>query len=429
MTPTDEALLIQACEDAKAICTALHFPDDEFLRAHAIACALRRRGMAVGFDVSSIIIDDTAWQGIELATLIVGDGFYDVFGKTGTWEHLARVCLDRLARNHGFKLAADPCLHVAGDLCHDDIIEARGPLFLVQSEQLAHWIGRRLATPDTPLPVINPPASTHGGPLVRVHYQTQYCRLVENADLQGLVELLGKWIKAPDPARPFDTPANIVLGVLGGNFKDEPALISFLEKVKETGVDLHQVHAPSRNLISIAVSSGKTKVARYLVEKGLGLDLPCADGVAAISALCAAIINRHDDLVDYFVDCGARMDLVPGQARTPLAAAVMSGQVRLVEKLLARGADPMLIDEDGFNLLHILVKRPWKVNQVRDIAVLLMDNGVDPHHRDSSGRSAIDWARHHGDPTLSEFLQTEHAAINLLRDTPPSPSSASRPRF
>ena len=58
-----------------------------------------------------------------------------------------------------------------------------------------------------------------------------------------------------------------------------------------------------------------------------------------ITALYAAAINGHNDIVEFLLSQGADIDVRLNDGETPLMAAVWNGQVETVALLISKGAD------------------------------------------------------------------------------------------
>lgn len=429
MDPAARCLLSFACRHAQAARASMGFPDDELMLGVALTEVLNARGLEVKLDVSSVVLSQTAWRGIEMTSLVIGDEVFDVFGRAGAWQDLASRRVDYLVQHHGFVPGVPNEPGVWGNLNHTDVIQARGPGFLSQCQTLARAIELWLDDPKTPFPAAIGDAMRHGGPLVQVRYYTRLGEFEDDGNLEGVGQLLQQWFLDEDAARPSDLPQRAALALIAGNFKNEDAVVELLEKSKSFGLDLSGIHTAANDLVVMATSARHQKVARYLVEQGLDLNPPTAGHAPSLSALCTAIINRLDDLAEHFLAHGARVNPENSHESSPLKSAVVSGQLPWVEKLLARGADPKTVDESGGTLLHVLAHRPWQVEGAQDIAVLMLEAGVDPHQVDGQGRSALDVLKNHTDPGLCDFVIAEHAAICMEQSNPGACPSRPRPRL
>jgi ankyrin repeat protein len=114
---------------------------------------------------------------------------------------------------------------------------------------------------------------------------------------------------------------------------DVPALKKFLA----AGFDVGSRSADGDSALHAAASAGARKAADFLLERGLSINLPGANG------------------------------------RTPLMTAVLGKQTEMARWILRQGADPRLKDKDGYAALMLAV-REGAAGAVEEIA---------PFHRDS----------------------------------------------
>ncbi len=94
----------------------------------------------------------------------------------------------------------------------------------------------------------------------------------------------------------------------------------------------------------------ETAEARALLRAGAD---PGAADAGGMTALYAAAVDGHTDLVRLLLEAGAGPDAEsagPGSEGTPLCAAACWGHVGTVRVLLAHGADPGLREEGGRGL-------------------------------------------------------------------------------
>ena len=85
-----------------------------------------------------------------------------------------------------------------------------------------------------------------------------------------------------------------------------------------------------------AARHGDIPTARHLLDAGADVNDPAADG---ISALVLAAHSGHAELVAFLLERGADVDAAD-VGYTALHAAVLRGDLGMIRKLLARGADP-----------------------------------------------------------------------------------------
>ncbi|XP_042738686.1 palmitoyltransferase ZDHHC13-like, partial [Lagopus leucura] len=102
-----------------------------------------------------------------------------------------------------------------------------------------------------------------------------------------------------------------------------------------------------------ATQYGMLERCKELVEAGY--DVQQADKENVTLLHWAAISNRQE-LVKYYISKGAVVDQLGGDLNsTPLHWAIRQGHLPMVTLLLKCGADPSLIDGEGFSSIHLAV--------------------------------------------------------------------------
>ncbi|XP_073434431.1 palmitoyltransferase ZDHHC13 [Dendrobates tinctorius] len=102
-----------------------------------------------------------------------------------------------------------------------------------------------------------------------------------------------------------------------------------------------------------ATQHGLLDRCRELVEAGYDIRQPDSENV---TLLHWAAINNRVDLVKYFISKGAIVDQLGGTLNsTPLHWAVRQGHLQTIILLMKCGADPSLIDGEGYNSVHLAV--------------------------------------------------------------------------
>ncbi|XP_065611473.1 palmitoyltransferase ZDHHC13 [Cyrtonyx montezumae] len=92
---------------------------------------------------------------------------------------------------------------------------------------------------------------------------------------------------------------------------------------------------------------------KQLVEAGYDVRQPDEENV---TLLHWAAINNRQELVKYYISKGAVVDQLGGDLNsTPLHWAIRQGHLPMVILLLKCGADPSLIDGEGFSSIHLAV--------------------------------------------------------------------------
>ncbi|OXB59581.1 hypothetical protein ASZ78_010095 [Callipepla squamata] len=131
-----------------------------------------------------------------------------------------------------------------------------------------------------------------------------------------------------------------------------------------------------------ATQYGMLERCKQLVEAGYDVRQPDEENV---TLLHWAAINNRQELVKYYISKGAVVDQLGGDLNsTPLHWAVRQGHLPMVILLLKCGADPSLIDGEGFGSLHLAV-----LFQHMPIVAYLISKGQNVDTADFSGLTPL----------------------------------------
>ncbi|XP_017682287.1 PREDICTED: palmitoyltransferase ZDHHC13 isoform X2 [Lepidothrix coronata] len=142
------------------------------------------------------------------------------------------------------------------------------------------------------------------------------------------------------------------------------------------------VEDPSTCDIVKATQYGMLERCRELVEAGYDVRQPDKENV---TLLHWAAINNRQELVKYYISKGAIVDQLGGDLNsTPLHWAIRQGHLPMVILLLKCGADPSLIDGEGFSSIHLAV-----LFQHMPIIAYLISKGQNIDTTDFSGQTPL----------------------------------------
>ncbi|KAI5272559.1 Palmitoyltransferase akr1, ankyrin repeat-containing protein akr1 [Aureobasidium subglaciale] len=120
-----------------------------------------------------------------------------------------------------------------------------------------------------------------------------------------------------------------------------------------------------------------------------------------ITALHWAAINGHYALCHYLIEAGANVNAKGGDAEaTPVLWASKRCHLDVVNLLLRQGADPLLTDDQGYNLLHSATLD----GNVFQLILLLHQADVPVDIADSQGHTSLMWAAYKGFPACLDVL-------------------------
>ncbi|KFQ24106.1 Palmitoyltransferase ZDHHC13, partial [Merops nubicus] len=131
-----------------------------------------------------------------------------------------------------------------------------------------------------------------------------------------------------------------------------------------------------------ATQYGIIERCKELVEAGYDVRQPDKENV---TLLHWAAINNRQELVKYYISKGAVVDQLGGDLNsTPLHWAIRQGHLPMVVLLMKCGADPSLIDGEGFSSLHLAV-----LFQHMPIVAYLVSKGQNIDSTDFNGQTPL----------------------------------------
>ncbi|OCT83598.1 palmitoyltransferase ZDHHC13 [Xenopus laevis] len=164
-----------------------------------------------------------------------------------------------------------------------------------------------------------------------------------------------------------------------------------------------------------ATQHGMLERCRELVDAGYDVRQPDKENV---TLLHWAAINNRLELVKYFISKGAIVDQLGGTLNsTPLHWAVRQGHLQMVIMLMRCGADPTLIDGEGYSSLHLAV-----LFQHLPIIAYLVSKGQSVDSPDMNGMTPLMLSAHRIiglEPTnfLLKLNPSIHATDKVERNT------------
>ncbi|XP_065539500.1 palmitoyltransferase ZDHHC13 isoform X1 [Lathamus discolor] len=175
------------------------------------------------------------------------------------------------------------------------------------------------------------------------------------------------------------------------------------------------IEDPSICDIVKATQYGMIERCKELVEAGYDVRQPDKENV---TLLHWAAINNRQELVKYYISKGAIVDQLGGDLNsTPLHWAVRQGHLPMVMLLLKCGADPGLIDGEGFSSIHLAV-----LFQHVPIVAYLISKGQNIDTTDFNGQTPLMLAAQKAigpEPTrlLLKFNPSLNAVDNVQKNT------------
>ncbi|KAJ8777685.1 hypothetical protein J1605_014338 [Eschrichtius robustus] len=157
-----------------------------------------------------------------------------------------------------------------------------------------------------------------------------------------------------------------------------------------------------------ATQYGIFERCKELVEAGYDVRQPDKENV---SLLHWAAINNRLDLVKFYISKGAVVDQLGGDLNsTPLHWAIRQGHLPMVILLLQYGADPTLIDGEGFSSIHLAV-----LFQHMPIIAYLISKGQSVNMTDVNGQTPLMLSAHKVlGPEPTGFLLKFNPSLNVV---------------
>jgi hypothetical protein len=118
-----------------------------------------------------------------------------------------------------------------------------------------------------------------------------------------------------------------------------------------------------------------------------------------------AAASGETRLLDYLLAAGADPNLRAPNGESALGAAAAAGQTTTARALIARGAH---VDSRTRLTLDTPLTEAAQMNQLQMVR-LLLDRGADVNARDIMDRTALDWARENSNADMVQLLQARSA--------------------
>ncbi len=149
------------------------------------------------------------------------------------------------------------------------------------------------------------------------------------------------------------------------------------------------------------VVENEPDAVRWLLGRGAALDTLSE---LAMTPLSDAALLGHEALVAWLLDNGAALD-VPGLCSPVLCSAASSGDVEIVRRVLAAGADAAVADRAGRTAMHVACRS----DDGLAIVDLLLAAGASPHASLVSGKTPLDVAIESGASRVASLLRSRGA--------------------
>lgn len=166
----------------------------------------------------------------------------------------------------------------------------------------------------------------------------------------------------------------------------------------------------SHNALHIAAQCGFMDATMLLIRE-TEMDINSRTPIG-YTALHFAAQSGHTEVCRFLLENGGTVDAVSQDMwhSTPLILAAMHGHLGAVEKLLAAGANPQILDVGGDAALNWAAFR----GHTEVVQCLLNCPQVDPTHRNTRNQTAAEEARNRGHAEIAALIDT---AVRKVRGT------------
>ncbi|KAI0882303.1 ankyrin [Annulohypoxylon maeteangense] len=137
-----------------------------------------------------------------------------------------------------------------------------------------------------------------------------------------------------------------------------------------------------------AVINGNLEAVRCLLENGADVNVSTESLTRPLHEAASSGVPDIETIMEVLMSYGAHIECRNGFGETPLMSACGEGHWDLAKLLLDIGADPQVLDYQSNNLLRELVVHSSEF-EIRQLFINLRDLGVDPHHQNIDGVSAM----------------------------------------
>ena len=169
-----------------------------------------------------------------------------------------------------------------------------------------------------------------------------------------------------------------------------------------------------KNPLMDAASKGDGRKVAQLLKNGMDINKPNGTGG---TALVYAAQGGHAKVVDYLLAKGANPNAIEGEAKlnkagmTALMYAAGAGHLEIVKTLLAKKADHKVKTSLGYTAIMLAAQKGHT-----EVVQALVDAGADIHEKDNIGRKAWNFAQESRHPETMALLKKLTLGDRMVHD-------------
>ncbi|SMY24893.1 unnamed protein product [Zymoseptoria tritici ST99CH_1A5] len=184
-----------------------------------------------------------------------------------------------------------------------------------------------------------------------------------------------------------------------------------LDKVELSDLDASPPQLPIESDLMQLARLGELRAIQKLFDSGRYTARSTDE--QGITALHWAAINGHHALCHFLVQSGADVNAKGGDAQaTPVLWASKKFNLQVISLLLTNGADPLIRDDQGYNLLHSATLD----GNVYQLILLLYQSDIPVDVQDAQGHTSLMWAAYKGFPACIDVLLRFGADVHATDD-------------
>jgi ankyrin repeat protein len=215
--------------------------------------------------------------------------------------------------------------------------------------------------------------------------------------------------------------------IYAGDSNDEvsnAAIIEMLERKEENTTTFSQKLVPQNiisnydctnpetgdSLLIMASKKGNTQIVKYLLEKGVNINIKNKHGNAALHM---ASHNGHEEVLKALLEKGADINLSNTKGNTPLHLAAYKGQKGIVEILLANiNCEKSAANQQGYTPLLLAISSDNENTVKTEIIELFKSNGVNIDETTQFGYGPLHIAAVNNQYEIIPYLISNLADVN-----------------